>query len=171
MTFYPVMGSRSAVWHDQGVNKAPKTRRQGILGVSCHMANRETGGTSFEPHPNSHPSLPGDATIGESARIRNKHSTSTCGMEGLIRGPSGRGDSRIGPQGKSGSQEGVAKRESPRNLRLNLYSSVDTRPIKPAVGFGEQSKVVRCERKPTSAPTERPIPAEGSTHVHGLLDQ
>ena len=171
MTFYPVMGSSSAVWHDQGMNKAPKTRQRGILGGSRHMANKGAGSTSFVPHPNSHPSLPGDTTIGENARIQNKQSTSTCGMEGPIRGPFGRRGSRIGPQGKSGSQEGVAKKQSPRNLRLKLYSSVihDRSSRRSGLESRAKSYAVRESRPPP--PSERPIPSKGSAHVRGLLDQ
>lgn len=171
MTFYPVMGSSSAVWHDQRMNKAPKTRRQGILGGSRHMANKGAGSTSSEPHPNSHPSLPGDTTIGDNARIRNQQSTSTpvewkdsfeAPLSVVVRGSGRR---------QSGSQERVAKKQNPINLRLNRTQRLvpDQSSRRSGLESVAQWYAARECRPPPLA--ERPIPAKGSTHVHGLLDQ
>jgi len=51
MIFYLVMGSRSAVWHNQGINEAPKTRRQGILGGFVTRRTEELVERPLDPAP------------------------------------------------------------------------------------------------------------------------
>jgi len=167
MTFYPVMGSRSAVWHDQGMNKAPKTRRQGILGGLVTWRTKELVARPMNPTPiRVHHSL----AIGQSGRMleyekNNEHLP--VEWKDLFKGPLGVA-ARKPDLGRSGSQEGVVKKTGPQKSEIKLDSTVDTRPIKRAVGLESVAKWFAAKESRPLPFAKQPIPAKGSTYTHGL---
>ena len=88
----------------------------------------------------------------------------------LLEGPLGVAVQKSGRR-QSGGQEGVAKKQSPRFLRLNCTQQLI--PDKSNWRSGLESIVKWFVAKKGRLPplAERPIPAKGPTHVHGLLGQ